>query len=184
MAEMTAAEAGAVPERVGGGTPLVQFITNYVAMNFAANAVIASGGAPAMVHAAEEAEDFARIASAPTIAIGTISPPWVEGRLAAIGGAEAAGRPWVLDPVAVGATPCRTEVAARLRERGPRAIRGNASEILALSGAAAAGHGVDAGDTVEAAARALRLAVEAGRAGGRSVSSDEASDKASDEVRA
>ena len=180
MAEMTAAEAGAVPERVGDGTLLVQCVTNNVAMNFAANAVIASGGAPAMVHAAEEAEDFAGIASAPTINIGTISPPWVEGRLAAIGGAQAAGRPWVLGPVAVGATPCRTEVAERLRERGPTAIRGNASEIFALSAAAAAGRGVDAGDTIEAAARALRQAVDAGRAGGRSISSD----KASDEVRA
>jgi hydroxyethylthiazole kinase len=156
MAEMTAAQAGAVLERVRAEAPLVQCITNYVAMNFAANAVIASGAAPAMVHAAEEAGDFARIASAVTVNIGTISPPWVEGMLAAIAGAGAAGRPWMLDPVAVGATPYRSEVAARLLDRGPAAIRGNASEILALSGASAAGRGVDAGDAVEAAEAAAR----------------------------
>jgi hydroxyethylthiazole kinase len=156
MTDMTAHEAGRVLARVREATPLVQCITNYVAMNFAANAVIAAGAAPAMVHSAEEAEDFARIASAVTINIGTLSPPWVEGMLAAIAGAEAVGRPWLLDPVAVGATPYRNAVAARLLERGPTAIRGNASEILALAGATAAGRGVDAGDSVEAAEDAAR----------------------------
>ncbi len=53
--------------------PLVHCITNYVAMNIAANVLLAAGASPAMVHAEEEAGDFAAIAGALTINIGTLS---------------------------------------------------------------------------------------------------------------
>ena len=39
--------------------PLVHCITNYVAMNIAANVVLAAGASPAMIHAPEEAGEFA-----------------------------------------------------------------------------------------------------------------------------
>ena len=142
--------------RVRATAPLVQCITNYVAMNFAANVVIAAGGAPAMVHAAEEAGEFAALASALTVNIGTLSLPWVEGMRAAVAGARAAEVPWVLDPVAAGATTYRRKVAAELLGLGPTAVRGNASEILALAGESGAGRGVDAGDEVAAAEEAAR----------------------------
>jgi hydroxyethylthiazole kinase len=77
-----------------------------------------------------------------------------EAAKAAVG----AGRPWVLDPVAVGATAFCRDLGARLLALSPTILRGNASEILALSGAAAAGKGADAADPVaaaEAAAGAL-----------------------------
>ena len=48
--------------------------------------------------------------------------------------AREAGTPWVLDAVAVGTLPVRTELAGRLVDAGPAIIRGNASEILALAG--------------------------------------------------
>lgn len=67
------------------------------------------------------------------------------------GAAREAGRPWVLDPVAVGATGFRREAGRQLLALGPGVIRGNASEILALSGQAAAGKGADAADEVRAA---------------------------------
>ncbi len=38
--------------------PLVHCITNHVAMNIAANVVLAAGASPAMVHAPEEIADF------------------------------------------------------------------------------------------------------------------------------
>ena len=138
--------------------PLVQNITNYVAMNVMANALLAAGASPAMVHAREESADFAAIASALTINIGTLSPEWVASMEAAAASATAHGKPWVLDPVAVFATAYRAGVGARLAGLDPSLIRGNASEILALSGAAAGGKGADAGDevaTAEAGARAL-----------------------------
>ena len=138
--------------------PLVHCITNYVAMNVAANTLLAAGASPAMVHAAEEAGEFARIAGALTVNIGTLSPPWVEGMVNAVHGARQAERAWVFDPVAAFATTYRRDIAAALMELSPTIVRGNASEILALSGGSGAGRGVDATDSVaaaEAGARAL-----------------------------
>jgi len=141
--------------------PLVHCITNYVAMNVAANALLAAGASPAMIHAAEEAADFARVAAALTVNIGTLSTPWLAGMEAAARASAEAGRPWVLDPVAHFATPFRQQAAARLMALHPTIVRGNASEILALSGGQAGGRGADSGDAVEdaeAAARALARA--------------------------
>lgn len=52
--------------------------------------------------------------------------------------AEAAGRagkPWVLDPVAAGASGFRLEACRELVGMRPTVVRGNGSEILALSNA-------------------------------------------------
>jgi hypothetical protein len=72
--------------------------------------VQAAGASPAMVHSGEEVDEFIQIASALSVNIGTLSPAWVEGMRKAIGAAKAAGKPWVLDPVGVGATSYRTKV--------------------------------------------------------------------------
>ncbi|MFT5798293.1 MAG: hydroxyethylthiazole kinase [Candidatus Azotimanducaceae bacterium] len=142
-------------------TPLVHCITNYVAMNIAANVVLAAGASPAMVHAEAEVADFVPISGALTINIGTLSPTWVSAMQKAADAATASDTPWVLDPVAHFATAYRREVVQDLIAREPTIIRGNASEILALSGAATAGKGADSGDSVagaESAATALALA--------------------------
>ena len=70
--------------------------------------------------------------------------------------ARAAGRPWVLDPVAVGGLPVRTALARELLAERPTAVRANASEILGLVGDGAGGRGVDATDEVDAAIGAAR----------------------------
>ncbi len=124
--------------------PLVQNITNFVAMDFAANALLALGASPAMVHAKEEVADFMQIASALTVNIGTLSPTWVEGMERAITAAQGAGKPWVFDPVGVGATAYRTTVAKRFTDMKPTVLRGNASEIMTLAGVGGvASKGVD-----------------------------------------
>ena len=137
--------------------PLVQCITNYVAMNIAANVVLAAGASPAMVHAAEEAGEFAGLAGALTINIGTLSTGWVDGMLVAAKAATDAGKPWVLDPVAHFATGFRRETTARLIALRPSVIRANASETIALAGGAGAGKGVDSGDSVEFAEQSAIL---------------------------
>lgn len=153
------ADAGHLLAKLRAEAPLVHCITNYVAMNVAANVVLAAGASPAMVHAVEEAEEFAAIAGALTVNIGTLSPPWVEGMKRAIAGAQAAGKPWVLDPVAHFATAYRRGIVSELMALGPTIVRGNASEILALAGEAGGGRGVDATDSVGAAREAAtRLA--------------------------
>ena len=144
-----------------GATPLVQNITNFVAMNVMANVMLAAGAAPAMVHAREEGAEFTAIASALSINIGTLDKEWADCMALAAEAARTTGTPWVLDPVAVGATTLRRDTGARLLQYKPTVIRGNASEILALAGSAASGRGVDSGDPVEAAeqgARALATA--------------------------
>jgi hydroxyethylthiazole kinase len=132
-------------------SPLVQCITNYVAMNIAANVLLAAGASPAMVHAERESGEFAAIAGALTVNIGTLSPGWVTGMHQAADGANRAGKPWVLDPVAHFATAYRRDTVAGLLALRPTIIRGNASEIIALAGGASAGQGVDSGDTVASA---------------------------------
>ncbi|MGE0116550.1 MAG: hydroxyethylthiazole kinase [Dongiaceae bacterium] len=137
--------------------PLVHNITNYVVMNSTANALLAFGASPAMAHAAEEVEEFVDLAQALVVNIGTLSPPWVAAMKLAASRAAACGRPWVLDPVGAGATTYRSAVAGDLAGRKPAVIRGNASEILSLAGAAAdATRGVDSTQAAEAALEAAR----------------------------
>jgi hydroxyethylthiazole kinase len=141
----------------------VHALINYVAMDVSANAPLALGASPAMVHAQEEAAEFARLASAVVVNIGTLSSHWIEAMTDAAG---ARGTPRALDPVGVGATGLRNEASLRLR---PMLIRGNASEIMALArlaGLGDKGHGpkgVDAADaTPDAEAAALALARSSG----------------------
>lgn len=136
--------------------PLVHCITNYVAMNIAANTLLAAGASPAMVHAPEESGEFAAIAGALTVNIGTLSTEWVDGMKKAAKGANSAGKPWILDPVAHFATQFRRDTVAGLLALHPTIIRGNASEIIALAGGQSAGQGVDSGDPVEQAEEAAK----------------------------
>ena len=136
-------------------TPLVHNITNYVAMDVSANALLAIGASPAMVHAEAEVGDFVQLASALVLNIGTLSPAWVEAMHTAAAGARRREIPIVLDPVGAGATPYRTRVANELLQGGLTVVRGNASEVLALAGAAMAPtRGVDSTASVDQAAEA------------------------------
>ena len=137
--------------------PLVQNITNFVSMDIAANALLAIGASPAMVHAAEEAPEFLRLAAALVVNIGTLSKPWVDSMLMAADAADTSRKPWVLDPVGVGATKFRNETVAALLAYRPCIVRGNASEIMAtariagVTGAVTVPRGVDAANTTEEA---------------------------------
>ena len=162
-ASLAAAAHGDGIERVRATAPLVHNITNFVVMNTTANALLAIGASPAMVHGLEEVEAFVHHAGALVINIGTLSGTWAEAMRRAADTANAAGVPWILDPVAAGVTPYRTGVAADLVTRRPAVIRGNASEVRALVGEGTAGKGVDSVDGSESAvAAARRLAVDTG----------------------
>lgn len=69
--------------------------------------------------------------------------------------AKSSQTPWTLDPVAVGALDYRRHFCHELLSFKPAAIRGNASEIMALAGIANGGRGVD---TTDAAANAIPAA--------------------------
>lgn len=120
-------------------SPLTHCMTNDVVQTFTANVLLALGASPAMVIEAEEAEQFAGMADALLINVGTLTTPRAQSMRRAIESAVAAGKPWTLDPVAVGALAFRTRFCHQILALKPAAIRGNASEILALAGMSAGG---------------------------------------------
>ncbi|MFV0289434.1 MAG: hydroxyethylthiazole kinase [Mangrovibacterium sp.] len=120
-------------QKVREVSPLIHNITNYVVMNNTANALLAVGASPVMAHALEEVEDMVQIASALVLNMGTLDRNWVKSMILAGKKALDCETPIVFDPVGVGATPYRTEVAHEiLKAFHPTVIRGNASEIMAL----------------------------------------------------
>lgn len=124
--------------------PLVHNITNYVVMNNTANALLSIGASPVMAHAINEVEDMVGIASALVINMGTLSEPWVKAMVLAGKKANEIGVPVIFDPVGVGATPYRSEVAQQIITAcKPNIIRGNASEIIALFASNSQTKGVD-----------------------------------------
>ncbi|PZR55547.1 hydroxyethylthiazole kinase [Xylanimonas oleitrophica] len=135
-----------VVRSVRQSAPLVHCITNVVVTNFTANVVLAAGAAPAMVATPAESGVMAGAASALLVNLGTVEGDQPDGMRVAVEAATASGVPWVLDPVAIGALPLRTALAAELFERGPAVVRGNASEVQALAGGRG-GRGVDSLDT-------------------------------------
>jgi hydroxyethylthiazole kinase len=138
--------------------PLVHCLTNTVAQTITANALLAVGAAPAMVDAPQEAGDFAAVASAVLVNVGTVHERTAEAMRLAVRSAGTAGTPWVLDPVAVGALAYRTALAEELVTLRPTVVRGNASEVMALAGSGAGGRGVDStagADDAELAASGL-----------------------------
>ncbi len=156
-------DAGHYLAQMRARAPLVQNITNYVAMNVMANIMLAIGASPAMAHAQGEAGEFAGLADALSVNIGTLDPEWVVSMEEAARVMSQAGKPWVLDPVAVGATALRRDAGARLLALKPTIIRGNASEIIALAGSEAAGKGADTADAVsDATGAAQALARQTG----------------------
>lgn len=114
-------------------SPLVHNITNYVVMNNTANAVLAVGASPIMSHTHSEIDEMVQICQSVVINIGTLDEYWVESMLQAANKANQFQKPWILDPVGAGATKYRNDVLEQLLVLKPTVIRGNASEILALS---------------------------------------------------
>jgi hydroxyethylthiazole kinase len=147
------ADLEAVRERA----PLVHSITNLVAMNFNANALLAVGASPVMAHAQEEVRDMVGIAQALVLNIGTLEPAWVRAMQMALQAAQARGIPIVLDPVGAGATPYRNAALAELIRTGaPSVVRGNASEIMSVAGLSATTRGVDSAASSDQAVEAAK----------------------------
>ena len=148
-----------VLEQIRTQSPLVHNITNYVVMNNTANALLAIGASPVMAHAVEEVEDIVTISSSLVINMGTLSEKWVEAMILSAAKAKELNKPFVFDPVGVGASKYRTETAQKIIETAtPSVIRGNASEIMALAQVTNSTKGVDstvASDAAVSAAQSL-----------------------------
>lgn len=153
--------------------PMAGSITNTVTVNFVANAQLAVGGSAAMVYLPDEGEFLARAGGATYINVGTLFPVYEETLPRTARVLHELGKPWVLDPVAIGIGELRTKLLAGFKECKPSIIRGNASEVIALAslwgvanaGAASQARGVDSTESVdEARAAAVALARHTGGA--------------------
>lgn len=140
-------------------TPLVHCISNYVTVNDVANIILASGASPAMVEHPGEAGDFARIAGALYLNLGTLTGEQEMAMIEATKGAAAAEVPLIIDPVACGVIPRKIAVIEKLHAEGKLAcIKGNSAEIKSLAGVTAHARGVDSvdqGEGLEEAGRSL-----------------------------
>ena len=112
--------------------PLILCLTNYVTMDFMANALLSLGAAPIMSQEIEELETLVSISHALSLNIGTLDHAFVERATAASRWATTQHKPIILDPVGAGATDIRTATAHALMSNAT-IVRGNASEIIALT---------------------------------------------------
>lgn len=138
--------------------PLIHNITNFVVMNYTANALLACGASPVMAHASEEVEEMVSFAGALVLNIGTLTLDWIDSMLKAGKRANELNVPIILDPVGSGATNLRTESAKRLiDELSIQVVRGNASEVLSLAHEGSRTKGVDSIHRVDDAAEAALI---------------------------
>lgn len=121
-------------EKVKKTNPMAGSITNSVTINFVANAQLAVGGSAAMVYLPDEGEFLAKAGGATYINVGTLFPIYEETLPRTAKALYEAGKPWVLDPVAIGIGELRTRLLLQFQEYKPSVIKGNASEIIALAG--------------------------------------------------
>ncbi|MGD9824762.1 hydroxyethylthiazole kinase [Desulfobacter sp.] len=121
-------------ETVKQTNPMAGSVTNTVTINFVANAQLAVGGSAAMVYMPDEAQFLARAGGAAYINLGTIEPVYEKTLPGMAKILHNSGKPWVLDPVAIGIGDLRTRLLLTFKDCKPSIIRGNASEIMALAG--------------------------------------------------
>ena len=139
--------------------PLIHNITNYVAMNFVANSLLAIGASPIMARAKEEVEEISSKSNALALNLGILESATAHSMILAGEAASKSNIPIVLDVVGVGATRFRMDTVSNIILRcHPTVIKGNASEIQALYSHQIAMQGVDSllnTSEVEVQAKAL-----------------------------
>lgn len=146
---VSAQDTAKIIAKLRSTAPLIHVITNDVVVNFTANVLLAIGASPAMLSDPQESIEMQSVNNALSINVGTLTRSQQETILAAVNAANAQGKPWVLDPVAVGLLSLRSTLCQTLLTLKPAVIRGNASEILALAGESTRGRGTDSTDASE-----------------------------------
>lgn len=162
--KMDGMEIQEICRRVRAARPLVHNITNYVAMNFTANALLAIGASPLMSFEPDEMEDITAASSALVVNVGCLDREQMKAVRIAVTAACKRGIPWILDPAGVGVSSMRRSFLGELLSScPPTAVRGNASEILTLAGYVGVGCGVDSAvSSSDAVGEAKSLATRLG----------------------
>jgi hydroxyethylthiazole kinase len=131
----------------------VHAITNAAAQVFTANLLLAAGATPSLTVAADEVEAFASACDGLLINLGTLDAERRASIPVAIAAARRHGKPWILDPVFVDASPLRLDIARQCVAACPAFVRCNIPEFVALAGTDATP------GSINAFARAHRLIV-------------------------
>ncbi|MFA8451496.1 MAG: hydroxyethylthiazole kinase, partial [Bacteroidales bacterium] len=115
--------------------PLVLNVSNYVVMNTIANCMLAIGASPIFLVAPDEASELVEKCDSVVINSGTPDSFWLDIAKKTIRSNVKNKKPLVLDPVGVGFSKYKTKVVKDIIDQiQPTVIRGNAGEVLELSG--------------------------------------------------
>jgi hydroxyethylthiazole kinase len=132
MPDIPAAAAMALANLRARG-PRVQCLTNTVAQSLTANLLHAAGVRASMSTHPAEVAAMSASADALLVNLGTPDAAREAAVPVAIAAAAQAGRPIVLDPVFVDASPVRMSLAARVLETPGVVVKGNEREMAALA---------------------------------------------------
>jgi len=139
-----AQNAAALLDRLRTRSPRVHCITNAVAQNFTANALLAAGCVPSMTLSPEEIASFVARSDALLVNLGTFDRERRQATEIAVQTASQDNVPWVLDPVFVDRSAARADFARGLVALGPKVVRLNHAEFSALAGSEPTGAAVAA----------------------------------------
>ena len=122
-------------EKITQTRPLIHCITNPVAANFCANALLALGAKPIMAEFAEEMSEITGAAAALSVNLGGINESKTAAILKAAETAHKCTIPWCIDLVGAACSSYRLNFASELIHKyPPSVIKGNFSETAALCG--------------------------------------------------
>ncbi len=141
---MTAREIQMIRAEVQAKRPLIHCITNPISINQCANTVLSAGARPIMAEHPLEAAEITRTADALMLNIANITDARMQSIRISAEVAREHNIPVILDVVGISCSTLRREFAHRLiRDFPPTVIKGNYSEICALSDENYKSSGVD-----------------------------------------
>lgn len=125
-------------------SPLIHCITNPISINDCANFVLATGAKPIMAEPPLEVEEITSRANALAVNIGNITDARLESIKLSAKRAHELNIPWIIDIVGVNCSKLRFNyVKELLNNIRPSVIKGNMSEIKAISCIKSHGKGID-----------------------------------------
>ena len=128
-------------------SPLIHAITNPIAINMVANAILFQGAKAICAEHPDEMEDIVKISDSLSVNLGNITDSRIKSIELAVKFANKKNIPVIIDLVGVGASKLRYDFAKKLLENYKFSlIKGNGSEILAISGNDSNSKGIDVGE--------------------------------------
>lgn len=137
-----------IKDGVKSSAPLIHCITNPIAINDCANAVLALGAKPIMAEHPLETAGITKLSGALCVNLGNITDVRLEGIGAAAQSANENGIPIIIDAVGVTCSKLRKDYCLSFIESyKPNIIKGNAAEIKSLVGESFSAKGIDSTET-------------------------------------